>query len=49
MKIAKIDMSKVKGNNAFADVQWKNATPKEMAEVYHALSRVTSTRKPEKV
>ncbi|GEC77582.1 hypothetical protein [Flavobacterium aquatile] len=45
MKIAKIDMSKVKSKNAFEDVKWKNATTSEAAKVYAAMARISTARK----
>ena len=48
MKVTTIDMSKVKNKkNAFEGVQWKNATPQQMADVYAAMAKISKTRKKE--
>jgi len=45
MKTTIIDMSTVKGKNPFENVEWKNATAKEISEAFGSISKSNNSRK----
>ena len=48
MKVAKIDMAKVKDGNPFSTAVWVEATLEEEKKVYEILNKINSDKWPAK-